>query len=148
MRGSKMNDYNNQIKLNQTSFKGAINMNKVTPLEDTIKMYIEKLYKNLTEFPQNPKDFSHVFETFQNTDKSLSATNFMLSVSAPPKSVAGHELTRNLEVAAYKLPIPYKAERIIATGTMEEILKVLKSDKISLEIKEALKSLSKNLEDV
>lgn len=143
-----MNNDINSVKLNKTSFKGAVNMNKINPLEDAIKLYLEKLYKNTAEYKGDPKNFSHVFETFQNPDKSLSATNFMLSVTAPPKSVAGHETIRNLEVAAYKLPIPYKAERVLATGTMDEILKIIQSDKLPAEIKEALRSLSKSLNEM
>ena len=72
----------------------------------------------------------------------------MLKISKPPKNIEGHEKIRNLEVVAYKLPHPYKAERIIAAGNKEDILKQLKSDEVYSKIESAVKSLSHDLEDI
>lgn len=117
---------------------------------NTMKQHIEKMIKDVCiraerEVPEYG-DFKMVYEEFKNPDKELCATDFMLKIVKP--NLKGYEKVRNLEIVAYKLPLPYKAERVIATGSKEDILKKLKSNDLQAEIEKAVKDLSKNLEDV
>ncbi len=139
----------NPAKLNKTNFKGMKNMNKeIKSLENCIKSSLTMLRIRAEREVAEFGDFAPVYEQFANPDKSLCATDFMLKISKPPKNIEGHEKIRNLEVVAYKLPHPYKAERIIAAGNKEEILKQLKSDEVYSKIESAVKSLSHDLEDI
>ena len=139
----------NPAKLNKTNFKGMKNMNKeIKSLENCIKSSLTMLRIRAEREVAEYGDFAPVYEQFANPDKSLCATDFMLKISKPPKNIEGHEKIRNLEVVAYKLPHPYKAERIIAAGNKEEILKQLKSDEVYSKIESAVKSLSHDLEDI
>ena len=139
----------NPAKLNKTNFKGMKNMNKeITSLENCIKSSLTMLRIRAEREVAEFGDFAPVYEQFANPDKSLCATDFMLKISKPPKNIEGHEKIRNLEVVAYKLPHPYKAERIIAAGNKEDILKQLKSDEVYSKIESAVKSLSHDLEDI
>lgn len=139
----------NPAKLNKTNFKGIKKMDKeVKTLEACIKKFTRTLSKRAEREVPEYGDFAPVYEQFPNPDKSLSATDFMLKISKPLKNIAGHEKIRNLEVIAYRLPLPYKAERIIATGSKKDIMKQLQSDEIYGKIKNAVKSLSYNLEDI
>ena len=135
-------------KLNRIFIKNfpPKNKNEVT----TMKQHIEKMIKDVCkraerEVPEYG-DFKMVYEEFKNPDEALCATDFMLKVVKP--NLKGYEKVRNLELVAYKLPLPYKADRIIATGTKEEILEKLKSSELNSEIETAVKELSKCLEDV
>lgn len=115
-----------------------------------MKEHIEKMIKDVyaraeREVPEYG-DFKMVYEEFKNPDKDLCATDFMLKVVKP--NLKGYEKVRNLELVAYNLPMPYKAERIIATGSKEEILEKLKSKDLQTELEKAVRELSKNLEDV
>ena len=139
----------NPAKLNSTQFKGIKKMDKeVKTLETCIKKFTQALHKRAEREVPEYGDFAPVYEQFTNPDKSLTATDFMLKISKPAKNIKGHEKIRNLEVVAYKLPLPYKAETIIATGSKEDIMKQLQSAEIYTKIKEAAHNLSYNLEDV
>ncbi len=139
----------NHTEVNKANFKGIKKMNKeIQTLETSIKKFVKTLANRAEREVPEYGDFAPVYEQFQNPDKSLVATDFMLKISKPPKNIANHEKIRNLEVVAYKLPLPYKAERIIATGNKEDILKKLQSEEVLGEIHKAVKSLSDNLEDV
>lgn len=133
----------NRIFIEVTPKKNKIEVNNM-------KQHIEKMIKNVCiraerEVPEYG-DFKMVYEEFKNPDKDLVATDFMLKIVKP--NLQGHEKVRNLELVAYKLPLPYKANRIIATGSKEEILEKLKSQDLQTELEQAVKELSKNLEDV
>jgi len=145
----------NPANLNKTNFKGIQKMNKdisneVKTLESGIKEMVQKLYKAAERSQSVPEygEFEPVYIQIANPDKTLCATDFMLKISKPPKNIEGHEKIRNLEVVAYKLPAPYKAERIIATGSKGDIMAQLKSNEIYEKIQNAAKSLSSSLEDV
>lgn len=145
-----MKDINiNQV--NKQTHKKILSNNKILKgenMEKLIEEYINKIFKRAEREVPEYGDFAPVYEQFTNPDKSLSATDFMLKISKPPKSIAGHEKIRNLEVVAYRLPTPYKAERIVATGDKDNILKQLQNPEIIAKIQEAAKSLSHNLEDI
>ena len=93
-------------------------------------------------------EFSPLYTEFKNPDPNLCATDFLLKIVKPHNSIQGHETLRNLELVAYKLPSPYVAERLLACGTTEEILKALENPEILAKIETSLVSLSKSLSDV
>ncbi len=139
----------NTVNLNKTNFKGLQKMdNNVKSLDENIDESLKKLQERAQREVSEYGDFSPVYEQFKNTDKSLCATDFLLKIAKPPKNIEGHEKIRNLEVCAYKLPHSYRAERIITTGSKDEILKALSSKDLPQQIKSAIISLSENLEDI
>lgn len=138
----------NLIKSNKTQFKGFEKMDKNKSLDENLDESLKRLQTRAEREVCEYGDFAPVYEQFKNTDKSLCATDFVLKISKPPKNIEGHEKIRNLEACVYKLPHPYKAERIISTGTKEDILKVLASEDLPAKIKSALITLSENLEDI
>lgn len=140
----------NPVRYNQINFKGTPKMDKeIKTLETNIEEFVHKAIDKI-DTPRIPEygDFAPFYEQFANIDKTLGATDFMLKISKPPKNIEGHQKIRNLEVIAYKLPLSYKAERIVATGTNTELLKQLKSPEIFEKIQNAARSLSDNLDDI
>ena len=139
----------NPIQHNKTNFKGAkIPQKEVKKMEETFKKFVKVLRDRAEREVPEYGDFAPVYEQFANTKKELSATDFMLKISKPPKSVEANEKIRNLEVVAYRLPSPYKAECIVATGTKEELMQKLQDTKLLTEINETAESLAKDLEDI
>lgn len=141
----------NPTQINKTQNFGIKNNNagkEVKGMEELIRKFVNTLHTRAEREVSDYGEFSPVFEQFTNPDKTLCATDFMLKISKPPKNIEGHEKLRNLEIVAYKLPSPYKAERIIATGSKAEILKQLQSAETLEKIQEAVKGLSHNLEDI
>ena len=120
--------------------------NEVTTMKQHIEKMIKDVYARAEREVPEYGDFKMVYEEFKNPDKNLCATDFMLKVVKP--NLKGYEKVRNLELVAYKLPLPYKADRIIATGSKEEILEKLKSNELQSEIEQAVKELSKCLDDI
>lgn len=139
----------NTDQIHRTNFKGIKRVNKEEKtLDSCIDLYTKKLLARAEREVPEYGEFTPVYEQFANPDKSLSATDFMLKIAKPPKTIQGHEKIRNLTVVAYRLPLPYKAERIIATGNKDDILKELQSPEVFDKIRQAANSLSYNLEDV
>ena len=144
-----MNNKINQNKTNNIQFSAAKpKIKEVKTMETQFKKLIKDvLIRAEREVPEYG-DFKPVFEEFKNTDKALEATNFMLRIVKPSKNIQGHEKIRNIELVAYKLPLPYKAERIVATGSKDDILKALGTPEFTQKIEDAAKSLSKSLSDI
>ena len=137
------------INLNKTNFKGTQKMENHTKsldksLDESVRKILERAQREVPEYG----DFAPVYEQLKNPDKSLCATDFVIKIVKPPKNIENHEKIRNLEVSAYKIPQPYKAERIITTGSKDEILKALSKKDLPEQIKSALISLSEDLEDI
>ncbi len=133
----------------KNSFHGVKNSaDEVKKMEELIQKFVKTIHARAEREVPEYGDFAPVYEQFANPDKSMTATDFMLKISKPPKTIAGHERIRNLEVVAYRLPLPYKAERIIASGDKEEILKRLQDPEIIEKINKTAKSLSNSLEDI
>ncbi len=140
----------NPVRNNKVNFNGMPKIEKeIQTMETNVKKFLHAAIEKINT-PRIPEygDFTPFYEQFANLDKTLGASDFMLKISKPPKNVEGHQKIRNLEVIAYKLPLQYKAERIVATGTNEELLKQLKSPKIVEKIQNAAKNLSESLDDM
>lgn len=143
-------------KVNKTNFNGIIKpIAKVKASEaKSMKQNISQMVNSLLEKAKDSRalpqygEFSTLYTEFKNPNPNLCATDFMLKIVKPHNSIEGHEKLRNLELVAYKLPSPYVAERLLASGTTEEILEVLKDPVLLNKIESASESLSKSLEDV
>ena len=143
-------------KVNKTNFNGIIKpIAKVKASEaKSMKQNISQMVNSLLEKAKDSRalpqygEFSTLYTEFKNPNPNLCATDFMLKIVKPHNSIEGHEKLRNLELVAYKLPSPYVAERLLASGTTEEILEVLKDPALLNKIESASESLSKSLEDV
>ena len=139
----------NSKQVNNTSFSSAKpKIKEVKNMEEHIQKMVKELFRRAEREVPEYGDFKIVYEEFKNPDKTLCATDFLLKIVKPPKNIEGHEKIRNLELVAYKLPSPYMAERLVASGTKDEILKQLQDDSIYKKLEEATKSLSHNLEDM
>ena len=136
-------------------------MNKINPInkivskgiskmheeELTFEEKIQKMVKNLLaraerEVPEYG-DFKSVYEEFPNTDKSITATDFMLKINKP--LTKGSEKMRNLVAVAYDMPHPYKTEQTIVHGTKKEVLDALKSEDLPSKLEKIYKELADHL---
>ena len=143
-----MNKMNSQ-NANNTNFNSLkTKTGEVKKMEEHIKNMVENLLKRAEREVPEYGDFKVVFEEFKNPDKTLCVSDFLLKIVKAPKNLAGHEKLRNLELVAYKLPSPYMAECLLATGSKEDILKQLQSNDLLTKIKEKTESLSYNLADM
>lgn len=142
-----------------------VNQNKIINIQQKIvkpktnevkgmKQQIKTMVKTLSEKAKDSRalpsygEFSPLYTEFKNPDPNLCATDFMLKIVKPHKSIKGHETLRNLELVAYKLPSPYIAERLLASGTNDDIIKTLNDPKLLVKIEETLKKLSYSLNDI
>jgi len=141
---TKINNMNAQNKINPT----ILSSSEVPVMKDLVNKYFMQLRLRAEREVPEYGDFANVYERFENPDRSLCASDFVLRIVKPPKTVDGNEKIRNLELVAYRLPSPYKASTILATGTKEELLNKFKEDDICEKIEESLRLLSKDLEDV
>ena len=139
----------NQNRTNNINFGGIKpKPSEVKNMDELIKKMVADLLARAEREVPEDGDFKIVYEQFQNPDKNLIATDFMLKITKPPKNIEGHEKKRYLELVAYNLPSPYIAEKVIGRGSKEEILAKLKEDGLCEQIKEKLIGLSKDLEDI
>ena len=143
-------------KINKT---GLNNIKQTVAVQKTnevkgMKQHIETMVKTLSEKAKDSRalppygEFSPLYTEFKNPNPELCATDFMLKIVKPHNSIEGHETLRNLELVAYKLPSPYIAERLLVSGTSDEILKALQDPELLNKISSAAESLSKSLNDV
>lgn len=143
-------------KVNKNTFSGIkkpiakVKASEVKGMKQNISQMINELLEKAKDSRALPQygEFSPLYTEFKNPDKNLCATDFMLKIVKPHNSIEGHETLRNLELVAYKLPSPYIAERLLASGTSEEILEALKDPALLSKIQSATESLSKSLEDI
>lgn len=143
----KVNKFSmNNIKRTVVTHK----IKEVKGMKQNVKQMVETLLEKAKDSRALPDygDFSPLYTEFKNPNSNLCATDFMLKIVKPHNSIEGHETKRNLELVAYKLPSPYIAERLLASGTTEEILEALKDPALLEKITTATESLSKSLEDV
>lgn len=116
-------------------------------IEELLKKSLKKIHSRAEREVPEFGDFKTVEETFENSDKSISATNYSITITKTPKNIENNEKLRDVVITAYSNPSVYKAQRLIAVGEKEDILKKLTSKEFLQEIKEAAQSLSKSLED-
>ena len=139
----------NPIQQNKAKFQGVKTPHKeVKTMEEAFKKFVKIIRDRAEREVPEYGNFAPVYEQFANPKKELSTTDFMIKISKPPKSVENNEKIRNLEVVAYKLPAPYKAECIVATGTKEELMQKLQDSKLLKEINETAESLARDLDDI
>ena len=126
------------------------NIKEVKGMKQNVKQMVETLLEKAKDSRALPDygEFSPLYTEFKNPNPNLCATDFMLKIVKPHNSIEGHETKRNLELVAYKLPSPYIAERLLASGTTEEIIEALKDPALLEKITSATESLSKSLDDV
>lgn len=150
-----MNNRINHNKINNINFSGVkpSNVNSgltkgVEKMEELVKKMVSDLKnkaKNKDIVPSKG-DFDVVWEEFENPDKSLSATHFLLKISVP--KVPGAEDKRYLEAAAVKRGSQYGTESVICLGSTQEVLDKLNEQSIEQIIKEKFIKLAKGLEDI
>lgn len=95
-----------------------------------------------TEMPAQG-NFPYFFEIYYNPEYKLGCTEFMLIVS-PNHPESDKEGTRRIvELRGYHLPHPYRATKVIASGTKDELMAALKEPDLPDELYAAARSLSK-----
>jgi hypothetical protein len=145
-----MNKINN---IKTSNLKQIFSKQKANEVKN-MKQHIEVMVKTLLEKAKDGRalpnfgDFSPLYTEFKNPNPNLCATDFLLKIVKPHNNIKGHETLRNLELVAYKLPSPYIAEKLLASGTTDEILKELNKPELLTKIEDALESLSKSLDDI
>ena len=150
-----MNNKINHNKINNINFSGVKPSNVNSGLTKGVEKMEELVKKMVSDLKNKAKDkskvpakgeFDVVWEEFENPDKSLSATHFLLKISVP--KVPGAEDKRYLEAAAVKRGSQYGAESVIGLGSTQEILDKLNEQGIEQIIKEKFIKLAKSLEDI
>ena len=115
-------------------------------MEELIKKMITDLKNKVKEKVEPSGDFDAVWEEFENPDKALDATHFLLKVS--PTGVKGAEDKRYLEAAALIRGSQYGAESVLSLGSKQEILDKLSEHGLEQIIKQKFVSLAKSLENI
>lgn len=108
---------------------------------------IGELLKKIDAIPEKGR-FPMVYSEFKVTDGEMCLTDVLLSVKATPDFLPDSETHRWLELSGYKLPVPYKATRIIIKGTNNEIKSYLQRPEAVEKIRTAIPELDFNLSDV
>ncbi len=139
----------NHNRTTNTQFSGVKpKMNEVKNMDELIKKMVSDLLARAEREVPEYGEFRVVWEEFKNPDKTLGATDFLLKITKPPKTLEGSEKERYLELAAVKRGTPYGAETVIGFGNKEDILNKLKENNLCDKIKEKIVQLSKDLEDI
>lgn len=118
-------------------------------MEELIRKMIRDLRELVEEKVPEAGEFKIVYADFKNPDKGMCATDWMLKVTQPPKSLDQAQTKRYLELVAYNLPSPYIAESVMGYGNKRDIIKCLQDeDSLVAKIKDKMPSLARDLEDV
>ena len=137
---------NNQNRINKLNFNGITPKKIETKcIDEFIKEMVDKLLQRAKREVPEYGPFKTVYEAFENIDKDLFASDFMLKIV--PNKIKGHEKERYLEVVAYKLPLRDIVEIPIEQGDKNKILEKLNNKNIYQEIKEKFITASENLEE-
>lgn len=145
-----------EIKVNQNKIDN-INLQGVKPTAKGVKSMEELIKKMIKDISQNSEgkipeysiyDFPPIKSSFENPDKTLCAKGFILKIYQPPKGVENRETLRAMDLIAYKEGSEYVAQRMLACGSADEIIKKLKDQNLVSEIKEAIYTLSEKLKDI
>ena len=118
-------------------------------MEELIRKMIRDLREQVDEKVPEVGQFKIVYSEFKNPDKGMCATDWMLKITQPPKSIDPTETKRYLELVAYNLPSPYIAESVMGHGTNRDIMKCLRDeDNLVAKIKNKMPQLARDLEDI
>ena len=115
-------------------------------MQRLVKKAIALLREKVPEQVPEEGDFKPVYEEFENQDKIINLTHLKLKVT--PVKVKGCEQVRYLELAAFNIPCPYMAERVIKRGSKQEILDALDSDDLPSDIFRLIPKLESDLADI
>lgn len=108
---------------------------------------IHELREQVKEHVPEVGDFPIVYSQFENPDKGMCVTDWMLKVTKPPKTIEPTERKRYLELVAYNLPSPYIAEKVLGFGGKSDILEMLlDEDNLVMTIKDKMPNLARDLE--
>jgi len=139
----------NHNRVNNINFNGIKpKANEVKNMDELIKKMVADLLARAEREVPEYGEFRVVWEEFKNPDKSLEATDFLLKITKPPKTLEGSEKERYLEAAALKRGTAYGAESVMGFGSKQDILNKLKEPDLCEKLKEKFIELSKGLEDV
>jgi len=143
-------------RINQNNIIRNVNFNGIKPdvietgvekgaakMEELIKKMVTDLKKKAEDKVPSKGEFDVVWEEFENPDKALDATHFLLKISVP--KVKGAEDKRYLEAAAVKRGSQYGAESVLCLGSKQEIMDKLNEQGIEQIIMQKLISLAKSI---
>ena len=145
----------NQNNTNNTNFSGIkpgrANMginDGAEKLEVSIKEALSKIKEKASDKRYLPDygSFSPISEEFKRPSDEFYASDFMIKIFQPPVGVEGRDKKRALELSVYKDSAPYKATRLLVSGSNEDIIKKLNEGELQKEIEGAFRSLSDSLE--
>ena len=134
-------------RVQNTNFKG---MKQMPQDELAFNEEIQKMVQNLSvraerEVPEYGR-FKEVFEIVPNKNKNLRVLGYALKIRKP--LIKGDEKLRGLEAVVYDSRSDYMCEKVIAKGTKEDILNVLKDEALANKLEGVFVELSKQLEDI
>ena len=146
----------NQNRIKNANFRGVrpnqveTGLSKgVEKMDELVKKMVDDLKKNVKDNVPSQGTFDVVWEEFENPEKALDATHFLLNVSCP--KVKGAEDSRYLEAAAvqrFKDGDGYGAESVLKLGSKQEILDKLNEQGIEDIIRQKFIQLAKSLRGI
>lgn len=138
----------NPINRNSINFKGKQKMeNKPETVADFAKVAVNNLTQRAErEVPQDG-DFAPVMERYINHDRNVYANEMLLQITPLPvslKNEPNYSKLRYLQ-AVVKSPLEQPNRCVLACGTKEDILKVLKTDNLNERVANKLDELAEDL---
>lgn len=116
-------------------------------MNEKVEYLISDIRNKIANSVPKSGDFPMVYSEFKVTDREMCLTDVILKLSALPHHQPSYQTGRWLEVVGYRLPIPYKATRVIFKGTKDEVLMFLDSAEALNKIRRAIPDLDFNLSD-
>ena len=114
---------------------------------DEIRGIIQRLTARFERDVPSAGPFGHVYEEYENKDSHWCITHVCLFVIPIDKEVSGHETERALECRVYRLPLPFRAAKVIGRGTNEVLFDKLRDPNLPFEMYEVYKGLNKIFKD-
>ncbi|MBR1425098.1 hypothetical protein IJ579_06005 [bacterium] len=139
--------------MNKIGFNKIGNLKLNKGVSEINSMNVKELLENITrkislraerEVPEYG-EFKAVEESIVNTDKTLEATDLRLKIVKAPKGAENHEILRDVYLIVSNRPTGYEAQRIVAFGTKDEILKKLASGEFLSDAAKSVAELAEKL---
>ncbi|MDE7386894.1 MAG: hypothetical protein K2N28_07120 [Muribaculaceae bacterium] len=121
---------------------------RVNELQANVERMVSDLLIKIEKSVPDRGNFPMVYSEFKITDSEMCLTDVMLKLQALPEHLPNHETDRWLELVGYKLPVPFKATRVMLKGTKQEVIRYLKQPESLEKILSAIPQLNDNLIDV
>ncbi|MCD8378557.1 MAG: hypothetical protein LUB59_07205 [Candidatus Gastranaerophilales bacterium] len=141
-------NYNN---VSNVKFNGINGVNKVGDNDMTFQEQVDEMLGKISERAElevpEYGDFAPVMEFFPNLDKDTDVSKYGLKIYKMPKDIVKDPKQRYVEAAVYMPAGDYKADKIVAMGHKNEILKAINSPEFPEKLNQAYRELLNIIEN-